>query len=368
MFGLGKNGANRHFLSMYCIKLELFCSTTTPNLMPEFLVNSLGYSKEKAITASTKVTFLKPGNNKPDLVLNFFKQIGLDKTQIKMLVSPAPSLLFADVSKTLEPKIKVLQEFGLSGSDLVRVISRSGIFLRTGLDTAIKPSLEYLRKLLSSDEMVVKALKRSPALLHYRLARAMAPNISLLQNLGCPSLDIEKLVLRNPRIFLQKPEWLEDIVERVEKDFCIRRDSRMFFYGVESISSLSKSSLDMKLGVFKSFGWSDSDIITMVQRLPLCLVASEAKIRRMLKFFMGELGYESSYVASHPTLLMFSLEKRVLPRNKILELLKEKKRIKRVPCFYTVIKCSELEFLEKYVLPLRDEMPEAYDFYIKSGK
>ncbi|KAJ8531031.1 hypothetical protein K7X08_025762 [Anisodus acutangulus] len=167
--------------------------------MPEFLVNSLGYSKEKATSASTMVTFLKPGNNKPDLVLNFFKQIGLDKTQIKLLISPAPRLLFADVSKTLEPKIKVLQEFGLSGSDLVRVISRSGTFLRTD--------------------------------------RAMAPNISLLQNLGCSSLDIEKLVLRNPRIFLQKPEWLEDIVE---KDFCIRRDSRMFFYGVESISSLSE--------------------------------------------------------------------------------------------------------------------------------
>ncbi|XP_060197929.1 transcription termination factor MTERF2, chloroplastic-like [Lycium barbarum] len=360
MFTLVKNGAKRHFLSMYCIKLELFFSTTNaqPNLMPEFLVNSLGYSRDKAISASNKVTFLKPGNNKPYLVLDFFKNIGLDKTQIKMLVSPAPSLLFANVENTLKPKIKVLEEFGLSGSDLARVISRSGAFFRTSLDSGIKPSLKYLREVLSSDDSVVKAIKRAPTLLHYHLHKAMAPNISLLHNLGCSSLDIEKLFLRNPRIFLQKPEWLEDIVERVEKDFGIRTDSRMFFYGVEMLSSLSKSSLEMKLGIFKSFGWSDSDITMMVQRLPLCLTTSEAKLRNVLKFFMGELGYESSYIASHPTLLMFSLEKRVLPRNKILELLKEKKLIKRVPCFYTVIKCSEWEFLETYVLPLRDEMPE----------
>ncbi|KAM3359709.1 hypothetical protein P3S68_019420 [Capsicum galapagoense] len=142
----------------------------------------------------------------------------------------------------------------------------------------------------------------------------------------------------------------------------------MFLYGVQMISSLSKSSLGMKIGIFKSFGWSDTDIITMVQRLPFCLTLSEAKIRKVLKFFMGELGYESSYIASHPTLLMFSLEKRVLPRKKILELLKEKDLINLVPCLYTIMKCSECKFLENYVRCLRDEMPDVYDFYIKSGK
>ncbi|XP_055822896.1 uncharacterized protein LOC129891529 [Solanum dulcamara] len=369
MFGLGKNGGKRHFLSLYCIKLELFCSSTaTPNLMPGFLVKSLGFSTEKAISASSKVTCLKSGNNKPNLVLNFFKQIGLDNNQIKILVSASPRLLFADIGKTLEPKVKFLQEIGLSGSDLVRVISKSGPFLRTGLDTGIRPSLEYLRKLLGNDENVAKALKRSPALLRHRLDRVMAPNILFLLNHGCSSLAIKKLILRNPRIFIQKLEWLEDKVLRVEKDFCIRSNSGMFLYGVEMLSSLSKSSLEMKLGIFRSFGWSDSDIITMVQRLPLCLTVSEVKLRNVLKFFMGELGCGSSYVACHPTLIMFSLEKRVLPRIKIWELLKEKQVMERVPCFYTVIKCSEREFLEKYILLLREEMPEIYEFYIRSGK
>ncbi|KAL3339686.1 hypothetical protein AABB24_028343 [Solanum stoloniferum] len=367
MFGLGKNDGKRHFISMYCIKLELFCSsTTTPNLMPEFLVNSLGFSTEKAMSASSKVTCLKPGNNKPNLVLNFFRQIGLDNTHIKILVYPAPRLLFANVGKTLEPKVRVLQELGLSGSDLVRVISKSGSFFQTGLDTSIRPSLEYLRKLLGKDETVAKVLKRSPVLLNYRLDRVMARNILFFLNHGCSSLDIEKLIIRNPTIFVQKLEWLEDIVQRVEKDFFICRDSRMFYYGVQMLSSLSKSSLEMKLGIFRSFGWSDSDIITMVQRRPLCLTTSEVKLRNVLKFFMEDLGYESSYIARRPTLIMFSLEKRVLPRIKIWELLKEKQVIKKVSCFYTVIKWSERQFLENYVLPVRDEMPEVYEFYIRS--
>ncbi|KAM3200474.1 hypothetical protein P3L10_032836 [Capsicum annuum] len=65
---------------------------------------------------------------------------------------------------------------------------------------------------------------------------------------------------------------------------------------------------------------------------------------------------------------MFSLEKRVSPRKKILELLKEKDLINLVPCLYTIMKCSECKFLENYVRCLRDEMPDVYDFYIKSGK
>uniref|UniRef100_A0A3Q7G1X5 Uncharacterized protein n=1 Tax=Solanum lycopersicum TaxID=4081 RepID=A0A3Q7G1X5_SOLLC len=61
----------------------------------------------------------------------------------------------------------------------------------------------------------------------------MASNILFFLNHGCSSLDLEKLILRNPIIFVQKLEWLEDIVQRVEKEFCICRDSRMFYYGVE---------------------------------------------------------------------------------------------------------------------------------------
>ncbi|PHT65870.1 hypothetical protein T459_30295 [Capsicum annuum] len=250
--------------------MELYCCTTTPNLMPEFLVNSLGFSKEKAISASSKLTFLKPGNNKPQIVVNFFKQIGLNNTQIKTLVSSSPGVLFADVTKALEPKIKVLEEFGLSGLDLAKVVARSRCFIRTGVDTRIRPSLDYRRELLGSDDSVAIALKRCPALLSYRLDRSILSNVLFLQNLGFLDSDIVKLVIRNPRIFLQDPKWLENKVQKVEKEFSIRKDSWMFFYGVHMISSLSKSSLGMKIGIFKSFGWSDTDIITMVQRLPFC--------------------------------------------------------------------------------------------------
>ncbi|XP_075108662.1 uncharacterized protein LOC107799474 [Nicotiana tabacum] len=76
------------------------------------------------------------------------------------------------------------------------------------------------------------------------------------------------------------------------------------------------------------------------------------------EFFMMELGYESSYLASHAPLLKLSLEKRIMPRSEILKLLKENQLIKGKLSLYTVVTRTESQFLEKYVLPFRAKIPE----------
>ncbi|XP_075111166.1 uncharacterized protein LOC142181665 [Nicotiana tabacum] len=135
------------------------------NLLVDIVANSLGFSTEKVISTSAKVTFLKPENNKPLLVINFFQQIGLDISHIKTLVCTNPSLLFSDVEKILEPKTKLLQELGLSGSDIAKVISKSVCFLHSSLDYSVRLDLDYFRKLLGIVDSVAKAIKRSPRIL-----------------------------------------------------------------------------------------------------------------------------------------------------------------------------------------------------------
>ncbi|XP_060197930.1 uncharacterized protein LOC132626915 [Lycium barbarum] len=305
MFRLGNNVTKRHLLSINHIKFQLFYSTvpanvTSNNLLVDLLVNSVGFSRKKAISTSSKVTFLKPGNNKPTLVLDFFKQFGLHKPQIKSLVFAHPGLLFTSVDKTLKPKIKVLQELGLSGSELASVITISSALCHSSLATCIR-NLDYLREVLGSDDdSVAMVIKRLPWLLTQNLPKVMPPNLLLLEKVGFSSMDIKKFFLTRPLGMIKKPEWLEGVVCRVEKDFCIPRGSPMFKHGVEAIVSYAESTLKVKVEIFKSFGWSDTDILTMVQKLPYCLNAFEAKLRNGLKFFMNELGYDSSYIASHP--------------------------------------------------------------------
>lgn len=188
----------------------------------DYLINLVGFSREEAICASAKVTQFK-STRKPDSVLNFFIQSGLDKTNIKDIVSFEPKLLLSDAEKTLKPKVSFFQELGLSGSDLVKVITANPFVFSRGLHTYIMPCINYLRTVLKNDEKVVRALKKTSWLLSCPSSGRMKSNILFLQKCGISDKRIEKLILRNSRIFAQKPKWLEEAAVTVEEKIGIPR-------------------------------------------------------------------------------------------------------------------------------------------------
>ncbi|XP_060198758.1 transcription termination factor MTERF5, chloroplastic-like [Lycium barbarum] len=366
----GKFHCFTDLFSLYNFKSQyLYSTTTTPDptrtrtrapFMVKYLVDSLGFSKDEALLASSKVTSWKSVKN-PDLVLNFLKQTGFDNTQIKKLVSVAPKLLFLDVSKTLKPKFQCLMDLGLSGSDLVNVMVKDATIVERGLVTHLRPTIDCLRRTLGCDENVVKAVKRASWLLSFGARHIMETNLLLLKNSGVPDVRIKKLVLRNPRCITQKNDWVKDLLHRVEKDFGIPLDSAMFPYGFHTLASQKKSRCEKKIGVFKSYGWSDDDVLTMFRKLPYCIAFSEVKIKKILNLYMKELGLEPDYLASHPSILIYSLEKRVLPRMQVLKFLDEKKLERRKLALYSVVSLAESKFIEYFVLPYKDQIPDLYE-------
>ena len=113
------------------------------------LVNSLGFSKEKAIVASTKVSPLKSPEN-PNSVVNLLKTDGFNETQIQKVIFSVPTILSFDANKTLKPKLKV--------ADVVSV--HPHIFLRA-LDRHILPALELLKSVYEDNCVLLEVLKKS---------------------------------------------------------------------------------------------------------------------------------------------------------------------------------------------------------------
>ncbi|XP_055834660.1 transcription termination factor MTERF5, chloroplastic-like [Solanum dulcamara] len=345
----------------------LYSTTSTPaptHFLVKYLVDSLGFSNEEAASTSSKVISLKSLKN-PHLVINFLKQNGFDNTQMKKLVSRAPKLLIRDVSKTLKPKFQCLMDLGLSGSDLVNVIAKDANIIDRGLDTHLRPTIDCLRRTLGSDENVVKALKRGPWLLTFGPQRTMEANLLLLRNYGVPDEKIRKLVLLYPNYLTQKPERIKDLLHRLENDFQVPRDSPFFHYGFQVLSSQKKSALDRKIGIFKSFGWSDDDILQMFQKLPYCIGLSEVRIQEKLNLFMKELGLGPAYLVSHLGFFIYSLEKRVVPRVQVLKILDEKKLERRNLALSSVLSISESKFIQLFVLPYKAEIPDLYEPLLK---
>ncbi|PHT50613.1 hypothetical protein CQW23_10360 [Capsicum baccatum] len=342
-----------------------YSTAASTHFLLNYLISSLGFSKQEAASASAKVGYRVKSFKNPDLALNFFKQTGFNDTHIKFLVSKYPKVLFYDVEKTLKPKLQCLSELGLSGSDLVKVILRDWKFLTRGLDTHIKPLINLLKNVLGNDENVVKVIKKSAWLISLYSCGAMEVNLNLLRLLGCSKDKIKNIVITCPRILNTNNKRLEDILHRVEKEVGVSPDSAMFLHILNVLASSSQDKVDTKFGIFKSFGWSDTDVLTMFQKLPYCVGLSDARIQTALTFLMKEVRYTSVYIASHPYLLSYSLEKRLIPRYEVWKLVNEKNLIKSRREFYTVMTWHESKFLEKYVLPVKAELPDLYDLYVK---
>ncbi|KAJ9546268.1 hypothetical protein OSB04_025975 [Centaurea solstitialis] len=339
-------------------------------LLVDYLMDSLQFSEKDAISISTKskVTHLKSTINS-DLVLNIFKTYGLDLSQIRQIVSSAPKILTCKADKTLKPKIRVFQELGLSGSDLTTLIRRNPEIFNFGLHTRIMPGLQLLRKLLGSDEKVIQVMNKSrwPLLTNGSMKR-LSKNVSLLQNFGLSNERIVMFIVSNPDTVMVNPELLENRLSYVEDKLGISRESRAFIHAVAAVLWRTDSEIEKKMQIFRSFGWSDSDLALLFRGQPNCFNKSEAKIREKLKFYMKDLGYTPSYLISCTAFFTFSLDQRVIPRNMMLKILKEKKLVSNdKPSLITILTYNESKFLE-FLWGFEDDVPSLRKIYLDGVK
>uniref|UniRef100_A0A803MI10 Uncharacterized protein n=1 Tax=Chenopodium quinoa TaxID=63459 RepID=A0A803MI10_CHEQI len=87
------------------------------------------------------------------LVFDAFQHLlhQMKQSDIRIIVCHEPLILVSGVSKTLKPKIKLLNDLGLSGSDLVQTVVWNPSMLRQRLG----PAIDAFRTILGSDQSVV---------------------------------------------------------------------------------------------------------------------------------------------------------------------------------------------------------------------
>ncbi|VFQ78005.1 unnamed protein product [Cuscuta campestris] len=342
---------------------ESTCGLEKHFLVDFLTASSLSFSQGDAISVAAKVTTSKP-RTKPDLVVDYLKTIGLEPAHIKAVVSKHPKLLLSDPEKTIRPKIQCLQELGLSGSDLANFIVRDASFLFRGLDTHLRPSIRFLKQVAGGNDNAVKALKRSGRFLSFGRPDRMEEHVRLLRDYGIPEDKIQWFVVARPNVLTKTPDWTRKMLNTVETEIGLSRNSPMFYSGLCVASQMTMSTVNRKVDMFRSLGWSKPQISTLVQKQPHCLMLSEAKLRMKLNFLMKELGYGPHYLADRPMLIMSSLEKKTIPRSRVLKTLEERKL--SVCSLFTSLFFTESRFSARFLLPYKDELPDMYDRYMAS--
>lgn len=343
-----------------------------PNKLPtnpfivDYLITSCGLSRKAAVAASPSLAAVKSAEG-PNSVLSFLKSSGLSNTQITRFVSRQPLLLRCDVAKFLAPRFKLFHDLGMSGADTASILQKTKLLANMS-DAYLARRIVFLRSIVPDDEVLIKVIKRSIwSLTAYDvICERMVANMAKLKEVGIPDEKIYSFFIKNPRIFHLNPDRIGKTISKVEETLNVPRDSGMFLYAVSSLCRLSDRKLRSKIQVLEEFGWSVSEVDTLLKSQPQCLMISDEKLRKGLGFLMTTAGLDPSYIAKHGTLLMMSLDKRISPRYNVISKLKSMNLVEEKVSVYSALLLSNLSFQEKFVIKYQDEAPYVIQAYVNA--
>ncbi|KAJ0976126.1 hypothetical protein J5N97_018091 [Dioscorea zingiberensis] len=306
----------------------------------------------------------------PEPLLALLKSHNFSDSHISTIISKRPSILRSNATLVLAPKLSFLLSDAAAVPPylLPDLITSNPSILSRSLDHHLKPVFHLLHSFIDSADDLLLVFRR-----HWffscSLNRCVSPNIAFLLSLGVPRDRIAKLITANPRSLMLKSDVFQANATAVRRAG-IEPNNPMFVHALRALNGLRKSTWDSRLRLFEEMGWSEELFYAAFRRAPLFVLVSEEKIRKLTEFFMKEVGFGPEELSLQPKLLMYALEKRVIPRFKVFQVLKEKGLVKKggkgkgkkvVVNFFT---CSDKEFLPRYVARHCERAPELMDVWL----
>ncbi|CAL5074672.1 unnamed protein product [Urochloa decumbens] len=355
----------------------LLSTSAAPFSLEDYLVASCGLAPDQARSTSKKAlaeasrvsvrAFNElssarhyPGFN-PGAVLALLSGIGLSRTDIADVVAANPLLLRSRVDR-LEPHLLALRDrVGLSVPQIASFLVVGSRAVRKCHDVC--PKILFFINLYGSFENLLTVMKGCNSLLTADLDRVVKPNIAILHQCGMSAQDIAQICSRNSRVLTLNPDRLKEVVHRVE-ELGVPRSLRSFNLAVAALASTTKEKDTSRLELLKStLDCSTSEVATAVSKRPDILEMSDENLLRKIQFMINEVGLEPQYILKNPGLLTYSLEKRLVPRHRVIKVLLTKGLLKSNWGFCSLAKLGEKNFRLKFIDCHKDSVTGLADAY-----
>ncbi|KAI8529189.1 hypothetical protein RHMOL_Rhmol12G0205600 [Rhododendron molle] len=342
------------------LKPTLDCSNSTCPQSPtvSYLVNSCGLSLESAISASKNLQI--GTTDQPDSVLTLLNAYGFTKEQICMLTMKRPQLYLYNAPRNFKPKMEYIKSLGFSDAEVVQILLDVPNVIRRSLENKIIPSFQVIKRIVGTGENVLKAIKASYRVCDKDLEKVLEPNIAILINHGVPKPLLLKFFMSQTRSLVLNTHQFTEVVEEVDK-LGFDPTSMLYLLAVNSLAMINKSLWERKSEVYRSFGMSEDQILSAFIRQPMSMMTSEKKIRKLMGFFVNELKISPLVISKTPKLMLLSLEKRLVPRCSVLQLLMSKGAIKGDFSLVHALRMNHKKFEEKYVSKYQNVIPKVVE-------
>lgn len=300
--------------------------------------------------------------NRPTSALELFQDYGFSQTDITRINSKQPHILTFHPDKYIKPKLDFLLSITKSESEVVRIVTKNPLILKRSLNNHLMPFYGLLKSAMGSDENAAAAIVCNPFLLSFCLSASFLQNIEFLQEVGVPQSQILKLITKYGQAVGEQHGKFRKVVFKVEEmGFDI--SSSYFLDAVRSLCFLSDAAWESRCEMYRSYGFSDDDILNMFKKHPTIMSYSQKRIRELLDFFIFKLGWSPSRLSTSPNVLQYSLPNRIIPRCSVLQALVSKKRNSKSMMLTTILAMTDSRFLEIFITAYEDEVPEVMDAY-----
>ncbi|KAJ8747559.1 hypothetical protein K2173_013055 [Erythroxylum novogranatense] len=310
-----------------------------------YLIDKCGFSpKEASLLASRYVRIKCP--DVPDTVIAFLKRHGFSQSQIRKVVKNKPNILLWNPDKTLFPKLDI---------DVARIFSGYSSLFARSLERRIIPCYNYFHELIQSDEKLVQVARRCPRILAYDVRLYGARNIDILKGVGVPMSNLAKAVYWQPSIVMLNADRNEKNVEELKR---LRFDpsSYKFLSALAMLAKLSKSTVERKFHCFRAWGWSKEDFFEAFKREPICISHYEEKINAAMDFLVNKMGQDPFALVRLPKILGMSMEKRIIPRAMVAQVLVSNGLIKKDLSLSSLFYPKKTCFFKDLFFPMKEKI------------
>ncbi|XP_031268869.1 transcription termination factor MTERF5, chloroplastic-like [Pistacia vera] len=241
------------------------------------------------------------------------------------------------------------------------IIARSPTLLCRSLKNHLIPNYNFLKNVVIHDEKIVKVLKNMLWLFSLK-SKNFGPNIAVLKDIGVPQSQISFLVTNMPRAAYSKHYKFCKVVNRV-KEMGFNPTQTVFVMAVGVINQLKESVWESKFEVYRRRGWSEDETLAAFRRHPCCMQISEEKITKVMDFLVNKMGWLSRDISKWPEVFTYSLEKRIVPRCFVIQVLLSKGLIREYKSPLAYLKLTESKFIEKYITRFQEKVPQLLDVF-----
>jgi len=330
-----------------------FCtnSSDSTSFAVSYLIHTFGFDPQFASKLCSIYKLRFQTAQKPDSVLNFFRNHGFSDTQLRYMIAKSPRLLSYDPFKRILPKFQFFLSKGASTSDIINLVSKNPTVLSASLNNQMVPNYELAYTFLKSHHDILACAVHNR---NFFGATRVPDNIKLLIKNGVTYSNIVRLLRSRSPIFYSGPGDMLRLVEEL-KLLGFNPSKSSFNVALVAKATINKTLWKDKVDTFKKWGWSEQVVFEAFRRRPECMLVSINKLNLVMNFWVNELGWDVLALALDPSVFGISFEKRTIPRAPIVQFLLKKglrKRSASLTCPFVV---PEKSFLDKFIKRFENE-------------